>query len=172
MVLTLFRLGYDIGVKFSLAAILLLAYALTGCNSHPHGIGSLAPDFTVQDSDRKVSLHQLQGKPVLLNFWGTFCAPCVEEMPSLVQLQKRLGPNVTVLAVSVDTDEKAYHRFLKEYNIDLLTVRDPEQKTPILYGTSMWPETYAIDGRGVIRRKFFGAVNWTDPNIVEYLKSL
>jgi len=165
-------MGYDIGVKFSLAAILLLAYALTGCNSHPHGIGSPAPDFTVQDSDRKVSLHQLQGKPVLLNFWGTFCAPCVEEMPSLVQLQKRLGPNVTVLAVSVDTDEKAYHRFLKEYNIDLLTVRDPEQKTPILYGTSMWPETYAIDGRGVIRRKFYGAVNWTDPNIVEYLKSL
>src|SRR5258708_6340123 len=165
-------MGYDMGVKLSLGAILLPADALTGCNSHPHGIGSPAPDFTVQDSGRKVSLHQLQGKAVLLNFWGTFCAPCVEEMPSMVRLQKRLGPNVTVLAVSVDTDEKAYHQFLKEYNIDLLTVRDPQQKTPILYGSSMLPVTYAIDGRGVIRRKFYVLRNWTDPNIIEYLKNL
>lgn len=135
-------------------------------------IGSQAQDFTVKDSDRTVSLHDYRGKVILLNFWASWCAPCIEEMPSLVQLQKRMAPKVTVVAVSIDEDEAAYHKFLRDHNVDLLTVRDPQQKTPMMYGTTGWPETFVIDSRGIIRRKFVGAINWTSPEIIQYLSKL
>src|SRR5277367_6803136 len=77
---------------------------LGGCysGSRPGRIGSAAPDFTVQDSDHKVTLSQFRGQVVVLNFWATWCPPCIEEMPSLVQMQERMkAKGVTVLAVSV-----------------------------------------------------------------------
>lgn len=135
-------------------------------------IGSRARDFTVTDADRTVSLHDYRGKIVLLNFWASWCPPCIQEMPSLVQLQQEMGPKVEVVAVSIDEDADAYHKFLHDHNVDLLTVRDPQQRTPILYGTTGWPETFVIDRKGVIRRKFIGAVNWTSPDIVDYLNKL
>src|SRR5215467_8237023 len=91
-----------------------LILVLSGCYSgtKPAHIGAAAPNFTVQDADRKVSLSDLRGKIVVLNFWATWCAPCVEEMPSLVRMQQRLKNNgVDVLAVSVDVDESAYRKF-------------------------------------------------------------
>lgn len=135
-------------------------------------IGSKAQDFTVKDADRTVSLHDYRGRIVLLNFWASWCAPCIEEMPSLVQLQRRMGPKVTVVAVSIDEDEAAYHKFLRDHNVDLLTVRDPAKRTPEMYGTTGWPETFVIDPNGTIRRKFIGAVNWTSPEILDYLNKL
>ena len=127
----------------------------------------------MQDSDRKVSLNELRGKIVVLNFWATWCPPCIEEMPSLVQMQQRMKPNgVEVLAVSVDEDESAYRRFLKDHNVDLLTVRDPDQKSNNLYGTFKFPETYIIDRNGVLRRKFIGPVDWSQPEIVDFLSKL
>jgi len=59
-------------------------------NSQPAAIGTQAPDFTIQDSDKTVTLSQYRGKPVVLNFWATWCPPCQEEVPSLVELQKRV----------------------------------------------------------------------------------
>jgi peroxiredoxin len=135
-------------------------------------VGSPAPDFTVQETSRTVSLHDFRGKLVVLNFWATYCAPCVEEMPSLVRLQKEMGPNLTVLAVSQDPDENQYRRFLETYHIDFLTVRDPQAKSSALYGTTGIPETFIIDRSGVIRRKMIGPVNWSSPEMLEYLKKL
>jgi len=127
----------------------------------------------VQDSDRKVVLDQFHGQIVVLNFWATWCPPCVEEMPSLVEMQRRMkAKGVTVVAVSIDVDESAYHQFVKEHGVNLLTVRDPGEKTPKLYGTHGWPETYIIDRGGVVRRKFIGAVDWTDPEVTDFLNRL
>ena len=160
-----------------LATLLAIGFvaSLIGCygGGNPTRIGSNAPDFTVQDSDHKVTLSQFRGQVVVLNFWGTFCPPCIEETPSLVQMQKRLkDKGVVVLAVSIDTDDNAYHKFLKDYKIDLVTVRDGAQKTSSLYGTFGWPETYVIDRNGMIRRKFIGAVDWSSPEITDYLSKL
>jgi len=136
-------------------------------------IGSPAPDFTVQDSARTVALHELRGKPVVLNFWATYCAPCVEEMPSLVQMQRSMNGRLTVLAVSLDENEDQYVRFLRNNNIDLLTVRDPAgTKSSRFYGTTGYPETFIIDGNGTVRRKFIGPVNWTNPEVIGYLSDL
>jgi peroxiredoxin len=85
-----------------------------------------------------------------------------------------------VVAVSLDHDADDYHQFLKDHNIDLLTVREAGQRTntgviaPVAsrYGTSKVPETYIIDRNGVIRRKFIGAIDWSHEEIVEYLSRL
>jgi peroxiredoxin len=160
-------------VRRSLLLLALVA-ALAGCNRGPKPvIGSAAPDFTVKDADRTVSLQGLRGQVVVLNFWATWCPPCVEEMPSLVQMQRQMkDKGVTVLAVSLDEDARQYRTFLEKNHVDLLTVRDPQQKSNELYGTFKFPETYIIDRQGVLRRKFIGAVDWTKPDIIEYLAKL
>lgn len=135
-------------------------------------VGKQAPDFTVKDSDHTVALHDLRGKVVVLNFWSAHCAPCIAEMPSLVQLQKRMGDKITVVGVAVDTTNDEYHAFLKKYNIDFITVLDSDKNSYNLYGATGYPETTIIDRNGRARRKFVEAVNWTNPEIVDYLQSL
>lgn len=127
----------------------------------------------MHDSDRTVTLSQFKGQVVVLNFWATWCAPCVEELPSLVQMQQRLKSHgITVVAVSIDADERDYRRFLRDHNVNLLTVRDPDQKSSGLYGTFKFPETYIVDRNGVVRRKFIGAVDWTEPEVIDFLERL
>jgi peroxiredoxin len=141
--------------------------------SRPPRIGSAAPEITVQDPDRTVKLSDYHGQIVVLNFWATWCPPCVEEMPSLVEMQRRMKTKgVTVIGVSVDVDQSAYNRFLKDHNVNLVTVRDPGQKSSSLYGTFKFPETYIIDRNGVMRRKFIGAVDWTAPDVTDFLSKL
>ena len=160
-------------LRKSLLFVLLLA--LVGCydNSRPTHIGSAAPDFVVEDGAHKVALHDFRGQVVVLNFFASWCAPCIEETPSLVAMsQKMKDKGVTVLGVSVDVDASAYNNFLKEHRVDFPTVRDPAEKSSGLYGTTGWPETFIIDRQGVLRRKFVGPVDWNDPDIVQYLTSL
>jgi len=163
-------------VRRSLALPIFVALVFTvACysGSHPPRVGSAAKEFVVQDSDRKVSLNQFRGQVVVLNFWATWCAPCLQELPSLMTMQDRLrAQGVMVLGVSIDVDEDAYHRFLKQKSVNFLTVRDPEQKVAEMYGTSGWPETYIIDRQGVMRRKIIGPIDWNSPEVMQFLSKL
>ena len=148
---------------------------LIGCygGARPPRIGEAAPDFSVQDSDRKVTLSEYRGQVVVLNFWASWCAPCVAEMPSMVRMQSNLkDKGIIIVGVSIDADEGAYKKFLKDYGVNFITVRDEAQKTPSLYGTHGWPETYIVDRGGVVRRKFIGPVDWNQPEIVSYLSKM
>ncbi|HKW25610.1 MAG TPA: TlpA disulfide reductase family protein [Terriglobales bacterium] len=161
--------------RISWPLLLALTLSLTACyrGSHPPRIGNPAPDFTVQDGAKAVTLHNLRERVIVLNFWATWCPPCVQELPSLEQLQNKFkGRGVEVVGISVDVDGKAYQQFLKDHNVDFLTLRDPDQKTNTLYGTFKFPETYIIDRRGILRRKFIGAVDWNEPEIVDFLSKL
>lgn len=146
---------------------------MPGCDrgAHPAQTGQVAPDFTVADGTTRVHLASYRGRVVLLNFWATWCAPCVVEMPSLLALH-RAQPDLAVLAVSIDEDPDAYSSFLSERHVDLITVRDPSQSAAKLFHTEMWPETYVIDRKGIIRRKFIGAQDWTSPEIRNFLLNL
>jgi peroxiredoxin len=154
-------------------AAAMCALLTTACDrgDHPGSIGSPAPQFTVSDGSRSVSLSALRGHVVVLNFWASWCGPCIEEVPSLVDMQRRL-PQVTVVAVSSDKDAGAYRRFLAESGVNFVTVRDPSMRIQTLYGTAKIPDTYVIDREGIVRRKFVSAQNWTDPEILEYLGKL
>jgi cytochrome c biogenesis protein CcmG, thiol:disulfide interchange protein DsbE len=154
--------------------LIALALLVTACDrgSRPEQIGQKAPDFTVTEGSRSVSLHDYRGRIVVLNFWATWCPPCVQEMPSLTRMQQELGDAVTVLAVSTDQDQHAYEQFLSDRHITLLTIRDEQQRSNHAYGTERFPETYVIDKKGTIRRKFIGEVKWTSPEIEKYLRQL
>jgi thiol-disulfide isomerase/thioredoxin len=144
-----------------------------GCDrgAHPPQTGQPAPDFTVSDGTSTIHLASYRGRVVLLNFWATWCAPCVEEMPSLIALHHE-RPDLAILAVSIDEDPDAYSRFLTRRHVDLITVRDPAQTAAKLFHTEGWPETYIIDRQGFIRRKIVGDPDWSNPEIRAYLKSL
>lgn len=163
-------------MQFSRLPVLLLALPLallSACNrgAHPAQLNERAPDFTVSDGTTTVHLASYRGHPVLLNFWWSECAPCIEELPSLLQLHRDM-PNLVIVAVSIDDDPAAYSTFVARHHMNLITVRDPSQSAPQLFHTDMWPETYAINEKGYIERKFVGAQDWSDPEIRSFLKSL
>ncbi|MGA9672763.1 MAG: TlpA disulfide reductase family protein [Terracidiphilus sp.] len=157
-----------------LTFILLLPLAvLAACDrgAHPAQIYQPAPDFNVSDGSTSIHLASYRGKVVLVNFWASWCAPCIQETPSLLQLH-RDRPDLAMLAVSIDEDAGEYKRFLDRRHFDLITVRDPNQTAAKLFHTEMWPETYIIDRQGFIRRKFIGAQDWSDPEVRAFLKTL
>lgn len=173
--LTLPATRYYSDVQISYRALIVAActLSLAGCDrgNHPRDLGKPAPDFTVYDGAQTLRLADYRGRVVVLNFWATWCQPCIEELPSLTALQRAM-PSVQVLAVSTDDDRSAYKQFLIDHPIHLLTIEDAAQRSNALYGTHRFPETYVIDRRGVIRRKFIGAQDWTSPEILEYLSKL
>ena len=93
-------------------------------------IGATGPDFTLKDKDGKeVKLSDYRGKLVFLNFWATYCVPCIDEMPSMHTLNQRFKDRpFQMLAVSVDTNWKAIDAFYQKYGIDVPTVLDPGKR--------------------------------------------
>jgi peroxiredoxin len=137
-------------------------------------VGDNAPTFAVTtESGRRITRDEFGGKLLVLNFWATWCPPCVEEMPSLNQFAKELSPSgVVVLGVSIDKNETAYRRFLERQNLSIQVARDANADIPTEYGTFRWPETYIINQSGKVVQKLIGPRDWTDPQLVREVKSL
>jgi cytochrome c biogenesis protein CcmG, thiol:disulfide interchange protein DsbE len=138
--------------------------------NYRHGEASLAGrkarDFKLQIPGAS-HLADLHGKVVVLNFWASWCPPCVEETPSLNRLQREIAAQGgVVLGVSVDEDPAAYDKFLQDNHVVFPTYRDPTKKTAADYGTSMFPETYLIDREGRLARKIVGPQNWQSPEVM------
>ncbi len=155
------------------AGLVLLALTAAGCDrgKHPQQVNTVAPAFSISDGEQSADLSKLRGKTVILNFWASTCIPCIEEIPSLEDLQQQ-RPDISVIAISMDEDQDSYKRFLEKYHINLHTVWDGAQKVNPMYGTYRYPETYVIDKNGMLRRKFIGPQTWTSPEIMEYLAKL
>lgn len=137
-------------------------------------VGDRAPSFSIlTDDGRQISTSEFGGKVLVLNFWATWCPPCIDELPSLDAMAKQLAPKgVVVLGVSVDRNMAAYERFRKQAKIGFLTARDPEARISAAYGTFKYPETYVIDSRGRVRQKHIGPRNWMEPELIQSIESL
>jgi len=162
------------GVTLGAAAALLIIFSIPSYNQgEPSPAGMMAQQFSFVLDGKPMQLSDYRGKVVVLNFWATWCPPCVDETPSLVALQRSIEPKGgTVLGISVDTDAQAYTNFVQRNAIDFPTYRDPSAKIAEEYGTFMYPETYIIDRRGRIARKIVGAQDWTSPEMKRYLDSV
>jgi len=136
-------------------------------------VGDSAPDFTITaDNGRTITTSNFGGRLLVLNFWATWCQPCVEEVPSLDEFAKDMaGSGVVVLGVSMDTNPKVYRDFLSRSHVSFMTARDPAAKISQDYGTFKYPESYIIDSKGKVVQKIIGATNWTDGNMVNAVKS-
>jgi thiol-disulfide isomerase/thioredoxin len=140
--------------------------------------GQSAKDFALEISGKPGHLSDLRGKVVVLDFWASWCPPCVNEAPSLNRLQKYLeSRNGLVLGVAADEDPAAFQKFLLEQGVSFPTYRDPatkDNRSPIAlsYGTSMIPEAYVIDRHGRIARKVIGQQRWDSPEMLAYFDAI
>ena len=124
-------------------------------------IGKPAPSFALKEvgTGRTVDLSEFKGKPVVLNFWATWCGPCWEEHPVLVANARMLQPNVQFLGVVFQDSEEKILGFLNQRGSSYPTVVDDKGKTAIAYGVGGIPETYFLDANGVIVSKYNGPMS-------------
>ena len=164
---------YNRSVRSLLLAALALALTmLPGCNTGNGSLGLIgkpAPALALPLGSPSVA--SLRGRVVVLNFWASWCAPCLEEFPSLEALQQQI-PGLTVLAVSFDQDPGAYRNFLRKHPFALQTVLESPGRSDKAYGVTAPPETYILDPNGIVRRKFVGAQDWSSPEIRSFLQAL
>jgi peroxiredoxin len=135
--------------------------------------GQAAPQFTLKtEQGTSVTPTSFGGKVLVLNFWATWCAPCIQEIPSLNQFQKQFkDKGVVVVAVSIDKNPAKYKAFLSKIPLAFQTYRDPNADVSAEYGTYLIPETYIIEN-GVVMRKFANAADWTSDDVTQYVQSL
>src|SRR5579875_296537 len=140
----------------------------------PVSMGEVAPAFTLpQLPSGKLSLAKYRGQVVVLNFWATWCPPCVMETPSLEQFASEMkSQGVTVIGVSVDQNAQQLEEFIQRYRLTYPIARDPDASLAHEYGTFKFPETYIIDRDGRVAEKIIGATDWVDPRMIEFVKSL
>jgi peroxiredoxin len=131
------------------------------------------PDFQLPDAKGgSVSLSAQRGHPVLLNFWATWCPPCVDEVPSLEDLARKLdGTDLRLLAVSVDDDWGAIRRFFPKGSA-IGVLLDTSHDIPKKFGTEKFPESFLIDAAGRVRYYFINKRDWSRPEAVACLESL
>lgn len=132
--------------------------------------GQPAPAFVLQDIEgNTVSLEDLKGRPVVINFWSTWCIPCKQEHP-LLQRYPPAYPDVTFLGVIYQDKTPAVKAFLKRDPVPYATLVDAESKVAIAYGVTGVPETYFIDAEGKITYKRAGPLS--EATLVEQLEAL
>lgn len=166
--------------KSNYILIIIIAVLATFIILRVHGTGEIikegmaAPDFELERVGGGImKLSDQKGKVVVLNFWATWCPPCVEEMPSLERLHRRLeGKDFILIAVSIDNNINTVERFIKQFNITFSVLHDPGGQISEMYGTYQFPETFIIGRDGTVMRKEVGAFRWDDEKIVEYLEGL
>jgi cytochrome c biogenesis protein CcmG, thiol:disulfide interchange protein DsbE len=166
-------------VKFA-AVIVIVAGAAFGFisleESKGYGLktGTGVPDFRLRAlAGGTTALESLRGRVVLVNFWATWCPPCVQEMPSLERLHQALGPEgLVVIGVSVDQDEKAVTDFVARFGLSFPILRDPEAHTAAAYHTTGYPETFVIGKDGTLLRSIVGPAEWDTPEAIGYFRGL
>ena len=123
-------------------------------------VGHPAPDFTLTRLDgTEMSLAELKGTPVIVNFWATWCGPCRAEIPALEAAQQRLGDDAVILGVNVQEDPARVASFAEELGMTYPVVLDAAADTSRLYRVRAFPTTYFIDSRGVIVDVYTGPLN-------------
>ena len=149
--------------KTILLIILIWGLLITGCSagSEPSEVRLVgqAPEFQLEDLDgQSVSLSDFQGKPVLLNFWATWCSPCRSEMPYLQEIYEEWSSQgLVMLTINIGESHSKVSNFLQTYNLSLPVLLDTKSSVAQEYNITGIPTTLFIDKDGVIQQKIIGA---------------
>jgi peroxiredoxin len=149
-------------------------FALSQRTAGPLAVGDSAPAFSVPAvPSGSLDLRSHKGQVVVLHFWATWCPPCVEETPSLVQFAENMrDQGVIVLSISVDEDPKALQDFIQKFQISYPVGRDPDRSLAARFGTVQFPESYIFDRRGLLAEKIANSADWSDPRIRNFVLDL
>ena len=157
-----------VGVFIAAAVVAVLFMGLGKDPQHIDSplIGRVAPDFALKavGTGQTIDLKEFRGKPVVINFWATWCNPCWQEHPTLVANARMLQPNVQFLGVVFQDEESKIMNFLNERGSAYPTLVDEKGKTAIAYGVGGVPETYFLDANGKIVAKYEGPMT---PDILQ-----
>lgn len=138
-------------------------------------VGDKAPDIALTGAfGGEGRLSDYQGRVVLLNFWATWCAPCITEMPDMQRLYEQLGDeHFEIIAVSLDHEGAGVvQRFAERYQLTFSLAVDPEGLSERFYRLTGLPETYIIDAEGIVRHRIPGAREWTHPESKKLITEL
>jgi peroxiredoxin len=132
---------------------------LVGCGGQKTLVGKPAPDFQFGGPDEQpVSLSDFQGSPVLLNFWATWCGPCVHEMPYLQQVwDEWQARGLVLLAINIMESSSAVQSFMQSQGLSFPVLLDGDGAIAAKYGIEGIPTTFFIDGEGIIQQVQVGA---------------
>jgi peroxiredoxin len=161
----------------AILALMMVAFGValyTSLHETVVNAGDKAPNFSiVADNGKQITAREFGGKLLLLNFWATWCPPCIEELPGLNEMARELGPKgLVILGVSVDKDENVYKQFLARNPMSFLTAHDPAEKINLSYGTIQYPESYLIDRNGKVIEKYISSQAWASPQMIQHVQSL
>ena len=158
-------------VVFALSrAIPLISLFVFACHENVSApiVGQPVSEIVLPDLEgRDFRLSELRGKIVLINFWASWCPPCVDEMPSLERLHRALQhKGLEVVAISVDDSIEVIERFRRENDLSFTMLFDEDAKVAHGFQTFKYPETYIVDRDGRLLSKIVGPRNWITPAIV------
>lgn len=135
-----------------------------------------APDFSLNTiTGEKFRLHDLRANLIIVNFWATWCAPCVTEYPAMLRMVEHFKAKVALVAINVDEDRKDLDSFLKIYGEgtkDVIHIWDPSRSLTERYGIAKLPETYIFDSKFKLIRKVPGQEEWDSEHALKYLEDL
>ncbi|HEX2235419.1 MAG TPA: TlpA disulfide reductase family protein [Actinomycetota bacterium] len=130
----------------------------------PPGPGEAAPPFTAPAlaGDGTVSLAELEGRPVVLNFWASWCGPCRQEAPALQRAHEAYGDRVAIVGVDVRDSKSDALAFARRHSLDYALVRDESGSIASAYGLTGQPESFFIDSQGTVVEHVAGPVSEDD----------
>lgn len=137
--------------------------------------GEVAPDFKLEDmKGNLVALSDLRGKVVLVNFWATWCPPCIEEMPSMERLNEVMaGSDFVMLAINTEKNGRSVvPAFLKKTPYTFPILYDDKGIVQQRYGVYKFPESFIVRKDGTIAEKIIGPLDWSSTKTITYLKNL
>jgi len=161
-------------LRFTLITCMFLVIFACGQELAIVKVGDPAPDFTLVDLAGKTwILSELKGQVVFINFWATWCPPCMKELPSMQKLYKTLpGDKFKMLAV-LNNDKPAVANFVANQNGFTMPILDDSQRlTGSKYAITGLPETFIVDKQGIIREKVIGPAQWDSPGSVQMILNL
>lgn len=138
-------------------------------------IGSVAPDIELIDINKnKIKLSELRGAVVFINFWATWCEPCINELPSIEELSRLTSgnPKFKLLTILFKDDEYKAFNFMKENGYTFPIYLNPEGSAAKNFGITGVPETFIIDKKGILRNKIIGPAEWDSPRALETFQAL
>jgi thiol-disulfide isomerase/thioredoxin len=136
--------------------------------------GKPTPPLALTDlAGKPVDLARLRGRVVLVNFWATWCEPCIAEMPSIARLEAKLhGRPFQVLAVNYGESKAKIEAFLKKSGLKLHVLLDPDEKAADTWGAKGLPMSFLVDANGNVRYFVFGERDWTGPDSAKVVEKL
>ncbi|MBC8317659.1 MAG: TlpA family protein disulfide reductase [Desulfobulbaceae bacterium] len=159
--------------------LLLIIILLMGCGKDNEPavtraeINKPAPDFTLVDLQGKIwQLSSLRGKVVFINFWATWCPPCLEEMPSMQALNTAMANAPFQMLTILNNDQPAFaQNLVNKLSLTFPVLIDPNSETGTQYGLTGVPETFIIDPEGILREKFLGPRPWNSQGAMDMLNA-